>query len=77
MDFYDIVKHAADDAGISISAVGRAMGKPSNYVSNGVGKGASPRLDTAAAMLRACGYTLCALPDGNVPAGALVIDPPR
>lgn len=77
MDAFSAVKEAAYLTDTRITDIGPAMGKAANYVSNGASRGSSPQCDTAAAMLQVCGYTLCALPDGEVPAGALVIDPPR
>ena len=76
MDFYGIVNQAAAAAGLSLSQVSRSLGKPSNYVSNGIGRGVSPRLSTAAAVLDACGWRLVAVPAGSVPADGLPIDAP-
>lgn len=76
MEFYDVVIDAANDAGLSLSQISRRLGKAPNYIANGVGKGASPRLDSATAMLAACGWSLAAMPSDAVPPDALVIDPP-
>lgn len=77
MDAYNAVRSAAGAAGVSLSELGRRMGKPNNYVANGAARGSTPKADTLAAMLDACGWRLVAVPAGDVPASALVIDPAR
>lgn len=77
MQAYDAVRKAASQSGLSLNALSRAMGRPDNYLSAGASRGSTPKADTLAAMLKPCGYTLCALPDRDVPPGAIVIDPPR
>ena len=76
MDAYEVVRHAATRGGVSLAGIGRAMGKPGNYVSNGAARGSTPKADTLAAMLAPCGYVLAAMPRDDAPASALVIDPP-
>ncbi len=77
MDSYSALKAAAAQAGVSLASIGRSMGKPDSYVSSGISRGSTPKADTLAAMLRVCGYTLCAVPDPDVPPCALPIDPPE
>lgn len=77
MQAYDALKHAAKDAGVPLTHIGPAMGKPSTYVNNGITRGSSPRCNTMAAMLGVCGYSLAAIPHADVPDSALVIDPPE
>lgn len=76
MNSYNAIKEAALNKKISISSIGRAMGKPDNYVSNGASRGSNPQADTLAAMLEVCGYKLAAIPAEDLPDTALVIDPP-
>lgn len=76
MNVYDAVKAAAADAGLSLSQVSRSLGRPSNYISAGAGRGSVPQSDNAAAMLEACGWRLVAVPAADVPPSALVIDAP-
>lgn len=76
MDLYEIINRAAASSGLSLSQLSRSLGKPSNYVANGVGKGASPKVANAAAMLEACGWRLVAVPAADVPPSGLVIDAP-
>lgn len=76
MKAYDAVKEVAARSGVSLNSIGREMGKPSNYVSNGASRGSTPKADTLAAMLAACGWSLMAVPPGSDAPGAIVIDPP-
>lgn len=76
MGFYDVLEEAADNAGMSLAAVGLAIGKNRNYVSGGRVRGSEPSTANAAAMLGACGWSLVAVPTGDVPPSALVIEPP-
>lgn len=77
MQAYDALKHAAKEAGVPLTHIGPAMGKPSTYVNNGITRGSSPQCNTMAAMLDVCGYKLAAVPHADVPDSALVIDPPE
>ncbi len=70
----EAIKAAAAATGVPLVAVGRAIGKRDNYVSNYVSNGRTPSCPVAAAMLEPCGYTLCAVPNDDVPPSALVID---
>lgn len=74
MKAYDVVKAAAKSAGVPTTHIGTALGKSSSYVANGASRGSTPQADTLAAMLGVCGYALCAVPVGEVPPGALVVD---
>lgn len=76
MKAYDAVKEVAARSGVSLNSIGREMGKPSNYVSNGASRGSTPKADTLAAMIAACGWSLMAVPPGSDAPGAIVIDPP-
>lgn len=53
------------------------MGKPDSYIAGGKSRGSAPRVDTMARMLGVCGYVLAAVPVGDVPASAIVIDAVR
>ncbi len=76
MQAIDAVKAAAAAAGVPTTHIGPAMGKAATYVATIATKGNTPRADTLAGMLDACGYALVAMPSGDLPASALVIDPP-
>ena len=76
MGFYDVLREAARDAGISLATVAERMGRNRNYVTNNVSRGSAPNVDNAAAMLAACGWSLVAVPSDAVPAGALSVEPP-
>ena len=75
--FYDVVKQVAYNEGITLAEVARRMGRASSYVTGNMARGSAPRVDTAAAMLAACGWSLAAVPSGDVPPSALVIEPPE
>ena len=77
MRAYDALKKAAKSAGMPLTHIGPAMGKPAPYVNTGITRGSTPKADTLAAMLEVCGYKLAAIPDSDVPDTALVIDPPE
>lgn len=75
MKTLDVIRSAADAAGVPLTHIGRALGKRDNYVSAAIHKGVTPKADTLADMLAPCGYVLAAVPADEVPASALVIDP--
>ena len=57
--------------------MGVALGHARSYVSAAISRGSVPSVDNAAAMLAACGWSLAAVPSGDVPPSALVIAPPE
>lgn len=77
MKAYEALKEAGAVSGVPMYAIGRALGKPDSYVSNGMSRGSSPQCQTMAAMLNVCGYSLVAVPSDQVPANAFVIDAPE
>lgn len=74
--FYDVLQEAAEASGVSLNAVGVAIGRSASYVSSSRARGSVPSVDNAAAMLAACGWSLAAIPSDDVPPSALVIAPP-
>lgn len=70
----DVVRQVAQNEGIPITQIGLRLGKTRQYVSSLEQYRSNPRVDTMAAMLDVCGYSLCAVPSGKVPDDALVID---
>lgn len=74
MKAYDALAEAANRAGITYTRIGRSLGKPDNYISNGASRGSTPKADTLADMLTPCGYVLAAVPAQDVPGSAIVID---
>lgn len=77
MESSEVINKAIACAGISGYELSRRMGRAPSYVSATFGRGSVPRADVLAAMLAPCGYTLCAVPNDDVPSSALVIDPKR
>ena len=73
MDVMDAVRLAAKRAGMGTTEIGPAMGKVKTYFSATASRGSIPKVDTVAAMLEACGYTLCAVPKGSEPKNAIII----
>lgn len=74
MKSYEVVRHAAENSGLYLSSVCKAMGKADNYISINISRGSTPKADTLADMLGVCGYVLAAIPSDEVPASALIID---
>lgn len=74
MIFYEALETAAAAAGLSLGQVGDKLGKTRAYVSNAKQRGSDPSTANAAAMLGACGWTLCAMPADKVPPDALTLD---
>lgn len=76
MDYYDVLRRASDEVGISLRSVAQAIGRTPAYVSGAIARGSDPSTSRAAAMLDVCGYALVAVPRDDVPPSALVIDSP-
>ena len=70
----EVVRQAANSAGIPITHIGVSMGKARTYVNTAIAKNAIPQCDTMARMLDVCGYSLCAIPTDKIPNDAIVID---
>lgn len=76
MRFTDVLRQAAASSGLSLRAIGQAVGRAPSYVPGVVSRGTDPATATAAALLEPCGYVLAAVPSGGpLPPGAMVIDP--
>ena len=80
MGFYDVLRKAAESAGVPLTHIGPAMGKTAAYVNGGMARGSDPSTGNAAAMLAACGWQLLAAPADvaadAIAAGALAVEPP-
>lgn len=80
MKAQDAIRKALENAGESQASASGKLGKSRNYVNSLLAQadatGGTIGCDTAAAMLGVCGYSLAAMPKGEEPSGALVIDPP-
>ena len=73
MNFYDAVYHIANRKGISIEKLSLSMGHTAAYIAKQKCRGSLPKVDTAAKILSACGYSLCVVPKNDVPMNAIVI----
>lgn len=74
--FYDVLREVSARSGVALTAIGPRLGHGRSYATGGEARGSLPRVDTAAAMLDACGWSLAAVPSGDMPPSALVIAPP-
>lgn len=75
MNSSDALRAMVDRSGLSMRAASVASGRSPEFISGTVSRGSSPTLATAAELAAACGYALAFVPTGDVPHGALVIDP--
>lgn len=75
MDAYSAVREAARRSGVPVTQIGPRLGRDRSYVSSLAAHAKNPKADTLAAMLSACGWSLCAVPMGDVPDSAIVLDP--
>lgn len=74
MGFYDIVYELANEQGITIQKLGLKLGKNSKYISGPKSRGSLPKVDNAAMILAALDYSLCVVPEKEVPENAIIID---
>lgn len=74
MKFYDIVYMIARESGLSIEKLSLKLGKVSSYIGGSKSRGSLPKVDNAARIVDACGYTLCVVPSDNVPEDAITVD---
>ena len=77
MNYYDALEHAARASGMSFNEIGVKLGHASNYIHNAKSRGSSPTVDNAARAAAACGWALALVPAGELPEGAVAIDPPE
>ncbi|MBQ9041690.1 MAG: hypothetical protein IJ111_15390 [Eggerthellaceae bacterium] len=75
MQYYDALKVAAKEAGMTMSGISERIGRNAGYIANGIAHQSSPSISNAVLMMRACGFEVVALPMGEAPDGAMVIDP--
>ena len=74
MKAYDAVKIAARNSGTNITSLSLSCGKSQNAISDAVRKGKDPSSATLSGYLERCGYALAAVPEGDLPETALVIN---
>ena len=77
MEFYRIVKHIAVKQKLTQEEICRRMGRSKRYLSANMARKSIPKVDSAAAIAKACGYELCVVPADEVPESAFVIDAKR
>ena len=74
MYFYDAVYDIARNKGISVKKVSQSIGRSPAYIGALKSRGSEPIMNTAVEIANVIGYTLCLVPDDNVPDDAYVID---
>ena len=75
MEYYDALKAAAQQAGMTMADISNRLNRNPGYIANSIAHGSSPSVDNAIQMMRACGFEIAALPSGEVPEGSLLLDP--
>lgn len=74
MNFYDMLYKIAKENGMTFERLSWKLGHSASYIGGSKSRGSLPRIDNAARIIDACGYTLCVVPKDNVPDGAMTID---
>ena len=74
MSFYDIIHKLSREQGLSLEKLSIKLGKGARYIGGAKSRGSLPRVDNAAKMADALGYTLCVVPSNNVPDDAIKVD---
>ena len=74
MKFYDALGVAAKNRGIPLDRLSLLAGFTSSRVSAAKSRGSIPQVNTAVKLTSACGYSVCAIPKGEEPDCAIVID---
>ena len=74
MKFYDIVYKLAKEEGLSIEKLSLKLGKGTRYIGGAKSRGSLPKVDNAAMIVDALGYTLCVVPSDEVPDEAIEVD---
>lgn len=69
----EALKAAVKDAGMTYTAVGKALGHNATYIPSSLSRGVTPAADRLADMLGACGYGLYAIPRRRAPRDAMRI----
>lgn len=76
----EAIREVMSLAGMSSRQVSQGIGRTDNYVTSVVRQAERMNADmntsTVAVIGSACGYTLALVPDGELPPGAIPIDPP-
>ena len=74
MNFYDIVHEIARKNGMSLEKLSVCIGRSETYLASSKSRGSLPKINNAAKIANACGYTLCMVPSNKVPKDAIVIE---
>lgn len=74
MNFYDTVYEISRSQGISIENLSLSLGRGARYIASSKSRGSLPKVDNAAMILNALDYSLCVVPENEIPKDAIVID---
>lgn len=74
MDLKGAVMQLSRDTGLTYAAASRILGHKDAYVSSAVGRGKCPSFDNANLIVRAFGYSICLVKQGDEPKLSIVVD---
>lgn len=71
----DAIRAIATNAGLSLRTVSERIGKSPNHLSSAL-QNKDKQAGFVATVAAACGYVLALVPAGELPEGAITVDPP-
>lgn len=74
MNYYDVVYKLAREQGISIENLCLKLGKAPRYIAGSKSRGSLPKINNANMILNELGYTICIMPNEDIPEDAIIID---
>lgn len=77
MNTNDAMRTIVSNAGLSMRAASERMGRSPNWLGATLARSGSSEAGTLAELAAACGYALALVPLGELPEGAIVVDPPE
>ena len=77
MDTGDALRAMAARSGHSLAQASRLAGRSDRWIATAIAKGGTVGAATLADVAAPLGYALALIPSDKVPAGAIVIDPPK
>ena len=77
MNTNNAVRNAIKSAGMTLDGVSLAMGKSKNWLSSTLAHTESSKASTVAQIGGVTGHALALVPREDLPASAIVIDPPK
>ena len=77
MNTNEAMREIVRQAGISQREASERMGRSPNWLGATLARSGSSEASTIAELAAACGWTLALVPSGELPEGAVAIDPPE